>query len=140
MQHAKQKIKLAPLIHKGNTWIGIPFPHLSVLQQAVRKTSYVQWRQSNKCWYLPFTRSSYNELLKNIQPLAEVDNSELKQYKIAVSSILLKLQTVSHFQASANIKTAGFINAVNCHVLPAMHQTLILKAYSLQPSKRIWPR
>ena len=130
MQHTKQKIKLAPLIHKGNTWIGIQFPHLPVLQQAVRKTSHIQWSQSNKCWYLPFTRFSYTELLKNIEPFADIDNSALKQYKVSGTSALNQPQTVLHFQASANIKTAGFIHAVNSHVLPAMQQTLILKAYS----------
>jgi hypothetical protein len=99
MQNTKQKIKLIPLIHKGNTWIGIQFQHLPVLQQAVRKTSHIKWSQSNKCWYLPFTRSCYTELLENIEPFADIDNGELKQYKASGTSTLNKPQTVSHFQA-----------------------------------------
>ncbi|PVD54017.1 hypothetical protein DC498_01090 [Terrimonas sp.] len=134
MQNTKQKIRLTPLIHKGSTWIGIHFPHLPDLQKAVRKTRQIKWSESNKCWYLPFTRACYDELLKNIEPFAAIDNSALKQYKKAPVHVPAKpainVQALYQTMRSNNIKPAADINPVNRHVLPAMHQTLVLKAYS----------
>ncbi|MFT3947943.1 MAG: tyrosine-type recombinase/integrase [Agriterribacter sp.] len=134
MQNTKQKVRLTPLIHRGSTWIGIHFPHLPVLQKAVRKTRQIKWSQSNKCWYLPFTRACYDELLKNIEPFAGIDNSALKQYKKAPIHAPAKpeiyVQALSQHTLTSNIKPAAYINPVNGHILPAMHQTLVLKAYS----------
>ncbi|MBX2925450.1 MAG: phage integrase N-terminal SAM-like domain-containing protein [Chitinophagaceae bacterium] len=134
MPDTKGKIVLAPLIHKGDTWIGIQFPRLPVLQRAVRKTRNIKWSQSNKCWYLPFTRACYDELLKNAGSLADIDSRALKQYKPATtnkpSGQALSSPPLPQPKAANYVKAAAFIHAVNRHVLPAMHQTLILKAYS----------
>lgn len=131
MQNIKQKITLAPLIHKGNTWIAIQFPHLPALQQAVRKTREIKWSQSNKCWYLPFKKIYYDELLKNIEPFAEIDNRALKQYKTrkvnagVSSKPQLLLPAIAHY-----LKSTAAVYPVNAHIIPAMQQMLILKAYS----------
>ncbi|MCC6290303.1 MAG: tyrosine-type recombinase/integrase [Chitinophagaceae bacterium] len=130
MQNTKQKITLVPLVHRGNTWIGIQFPRLPALQQAVIKTSQIKWSQSNRCWYIPFTRLSYNELVRNIGTFADVDNSALKQYKASNVKAPGSAQALSQPALNNNIKAAAYINPVNRHVLAAMHQTLILKAYS----------
>ncbi|PVD49451.1 integrase [Terrimonas sp.] len=134
MQNTKQKIRLTPLLHRGNMWIGIHFPRLPVLQQAVRKTRQIKWSQSNKCWYIPFNRASYDELLKNAEPFATIDNNALKQYKAAGTGVpaspVIKAQALYEPTYSNSIKPAAYINPVNRHVLPAMRQTLVLKAYS----------
>jgi len=115
-------------------WIGIRFPRLPVLQQAARKTRQIKWSDSNKCWYLPFTRACYNELVKNIEPFAIIDNSALKQYKTADANTTvnpaINVQALSKPALANNIKPAAYINPVNRHVLPAMRQSLVLKAYS----------
>ncbi len=134
MQNTKEKITLAPLTHKGNVWIGIQFPYLPDLQKAVRKTNQIRWSRTNKCWYIPFTRESYNELLKNVEPFANIDNSALKQHK--ATSTNAPANPANNAQAlykpaySNSIKPAAYIKPVNSHVLTSMHQTLILKAYS----------
>lgn len=135
MQNTKEAIILLPLPHKGNVWIGISFAHTATLQQAVKKLKHIKWSKTHKCWYLPFTRTCYDELVNKVQSLAAIDNTALKQYKPAPANAPvvqvagtppepLQPKSVDH------LKSAAFIHAVNCHVLPLMRQTLVLKAYS----------
>lgn len=134
MQNTKEKITLAPLLHRGDIWIGIQFPNKPALQQNVRKTKQIKWSNTFKCWYLPFKRDCYEELLKNIKPFADIDNSKLKQYgKEKEKTVTTKTSDgliLYTEKARANLKAFSKIFPVNNHVLPAMHQTLILKSYS----------
>ncbi|MFT3750056.1 MAG: tyrosine-type recombinase/integrase [Agriterribacter sp.] len=136
MQNTKEAITLLPLPHKGNVWIGIRFVGTAALQRAVKKLKHIKWSKTHKCWYLPFSRACYDELVNNVKLLADIDNNALKQYKPAPAIALAVqdkvVQSVSlQPEAVENIKSAAFIHAVNRHVLPLMRQTLVLKAYSL---------
>jgi len=112
----------------------VHFPYTPALQRAVRKTRNIKWSQSGKCWYIPFEREYYNDLLKNVKPVADVDNSALKQYnskkeRTATASPVGRA-LLPQPGTAGGLKAIAGIQPVNGHVLQAMHQMLVLKAYS----------
>lgn len=142
MQNTNKKVILTPLLHKGKTCIALHFPYEATLQMAVRKTKHIKWSQTNKCWYLPLEKEYYNELKKNITPLAIIDNSALKTYLLntgkkanIVSASTVRQKPASTQNSNNNIKPFASIQPVNSHVIPAMRQILILKAYSASTIK-----
>lgn len=135
MQNTKEAIILLPLPHNGDTWIGIRFARTATLQQAVKKLKHIKWSKTHKCWYLPFTRTCYDELVNKVQSLADIDNTALKQYKSAPANApVVQIAGIPPEPPQPkpvdHLKSAAFIHAVNRHVLPLMRQTLVLKAYS----------
>lgn len=133
MKNTKEQIRLLPLSHREQTWLGVQFEYTAALQQVVKKIKHIKWSKTNRCWYLPFTKECYDELISMVLPLANVDSSALKQHKSTETVKNTKKPSApkpAPAQTSQHYKDTVLIHTVNQHVLPLMRQTLILKAYS----------
>ncbi|MBN8861062.1 MAG: tyrosine-type recombinase/integrase [Sphingobacteriales bacterium] len=110
------------------------FPYTAVLQRAVRKTRNIRWGQSGKCWYIPFEKEYYDDLLRNVKPVAGIDNSALKQYngkkENTATASPVGRALLPQLKTAGSLKAIAGIHPVNGHVLQAVHQMLVLKAYS----------
>src|SRR5687768_455363 len=71
---------LKPLYHRGQESIAINFKNDASLNLLVRKLPSVKWSQTNKCWYVPLTKASYNLLKEKLQEVSQIDDSVLKTY------------------------------------------------------------
>ncbi len=123
--------------------MAIFFDYDKVLQQKV-KLGGASWSQSNKVWYMQLNKVNFEKIKGVLDGEASLDYSALKIYleekKIKgskKSSVHLpaRVKTTAVMVTTGPIKkksgnTQKNIHAVNAHVLPAMEQYLILKAYS----------
>jgi site-specific recombinase XerD len=139
----KKKVILKPLQHRGKECMAIFFDYDKVLQQKV-KLGGASWSQSNKVWYMQLNKVNFEKIKGVLDGEASLDYSALKIYleekKIKgskKSSVHLpaRVKTTAVMVTTGPIKkksgnTQKNIHAVNAHVLPAMEQYLILKAYS----------
>jgi len=148
-----ETVILKPLMHNAEENIGIYFPDLASLNKAIRKIKKARWTKSNKCWYVPLNRIKYEEIALAFQGLAEIEQSDLKEYllkkkqadtlhlsdainKEPKSGPVLSLSSASPPATQGQLmKTkvsnrGNKIHPANAHVLPAMEQRLKLRAYS----------
>jgi site-specific recombinase XerD len=145
-------ITLKPLLHQQQENIGLYFTSITALNTAARKIKGSRWSQSNKCWYVPMSPENYTAIVLAFKGLAKIDTTELSTYleqkkkagnKQAIvlpknEEVVLRKKTsppstpvaiaVSQYKGQS-------IHAVNAHVLPAMKQHLVLKAYSASTIK-----
>jgi len=123
--------------------MGIYFDFDKTLQQRV-KSAGAKWSKTNRAWYMIMNRANFEKIKTVFDGYASLDYAALKIYlhqkKNAVST-----GYPSHLAVYEN-KTALIvspkqpekkpvnekrqIHPVNAHVLPAMEQYLVLKAYS----------
>ena len=148
-----EKIVLKPLQHNGEEIIGMYFLDKAILNRAVRKIKKARWTRTYKCWYVPLNKKKYEEIIVAFKGLAEIEQSELREYLIAKNNTTsIYLSSVKENTTKANpavpvkhlpvvadqtpkekrmITYKGVkIHPINEHVLPAMEQALILKSYS----------
>ena len=52
-------VSLKPLYHRQQECIGIYYASLAAINKEVRKIAGIKWSQTNKCWYLPLDKDSY---------------------------------------------------------------------------------
>ena len=140
-----KQVILKPLHHRGQENIGIYFENYTPLNTIVHKQIGAKWSQSNKCWYAPLNPEMYNKLHKALRGKAELNITALKNYlekrkqktshtmqPVAIPAIKKNIQINSFRQPApaTAVKMQVYISDKNSHVLPAMKQTLVLKAYS----------
>jgi integrase/recombinase XerD len=106
-------IQYQPGTHKGQPVIWLQFPYNTALSNKVKQLPGCKWSQSNKCWYMP-------------------DTAENREYfGLAPQSVAVTKQQSSSTQPQkVQAAKANREYKVNQHVLPAMKQQLVLKAYS----------
>jgi hypothetical protein len=75
-----ETVFLKPLHHRGQESIGIYYQNSNSLNLIVKKLSSVKWSQTNKCWYLPLSEASYNQVGNALRAHAIIDYKELKEY------------------------------------------------------------
>ena len=75
-----QQVILKPMHHRGEECIGILYDNYPSLNTIVKKIPKVQWSQTNKCWYLPLSPYSYNQIYKALKEKANLEITELKKY------------------------------------------------------------
>lgn len=123
--------------------MAIFFDYDKILQQKV-KYAGAGWSQSNKVWYMQLNKVNFEKIKGVLDGEASLDYSALKIYleekKIKgskKSSVHLpaRVKTTAVMVTTGSIKKKADhptknIHAVNAHVIPAMEQYLILKAYS----------
>ncbi len=73
-------VNLKPLHHRDQECIGIYYANHLSINNVVKKIPGVKWSQTNKCWYLPLGRDSYDHLSKTLKGVAELDSTALKTY------------------------------------------------------------
>ncbi len=149
-----ETIILKPLDHNQQENIAMYFPNIGMLNKAARKIKNARWSQTNKCWYVLLNKEKHRDIIKAFKGLAKIEQTELHDYLVAknkkktaaptlirnnikqpatVSKIIVAERSVSKKEI-IDYK-GGKIYPVNAHVLPAMHQTLILKSYSASTIK-----
>ncbi|RPD43650.1 tyrosine-type recombinase/integrase [Paracnuella aquatica] len=73
-------LTLKALYHRGQESIGIYFSHNSAITHQIKIIKGAKWSRTNVCWYLPLTKSHYQELVRNTAHLAKIDTNALRQY------------------------------------------------------------
>lgn len=73
-------ILLKAFFHNGKEQIGIYFENDNSLSIIVRKVAKVRWSKTQNCWYLPLSKDNYSLIVKNINNLAKIDSTSLKEY------------------------------------------------------------
>lgn len=139
-----KKVTLKPLHHKEQECIGIYFEISTALNGAIQKNAGAKWSQTNKCWYIPLSKESYNKLFFALKGKAAIEQAALHEYlaekkkktfapvkplTVAKAASPVKLLS-SVVKKQVPIYKSGKIQAVNAHIIPAMEQQLKLKAYS----------
>lgn len=134
-------IELKPLHHRGQECIGIYFEPDNRISRVIRKQPYAKWSRNNRCWYLPLDKESHSRLIASLKGVATVDQSVLHDHLVnkkhvtnrsipaPVKKPVVTAVSMLKQQAEIVLKDTA-VKPVNSHVLAAMKQHLILKAYS----------
>jgi integrase/recombinase XerD len=149
-----KQVILKPLYHRGQESIGVYFENYPSLNGAIRKNAGAKWSQTNKCWYVPLSKQSYNKLFFALKGKSEIEQSALhfyiaeKKRKPALTHTSISIKpaiseklplttynkTVIPYSDWTKNKVSVYktrkIYSANVHVLPKMEQHLKLKAYS----------
>ena len=75
-----ETVVLEPFFHKGKEQIGIRFEKETSLQNVVKQISEAKMVASNKFWYVPLSRDSYDRICKAFNGKAELEITALRQY------------------------------------------------------------
>lgn len=136
-----ETIVLKPLYHRGTENIAIHAPKNDTLNQAIRKLGGVRWSQTNRLWYMPWGKASYDAILAALKLLATIDSRALAQYLNKRSAVkATEVPPVRAGQNHPSSKTfdrrlpaqtpAWKISAENLKALTQFIQELKLKGYS----------
>jgi len=138
-----KQVTLRPIDHYGEDCIGIFFERDPVIQNIVQKIAGGKWSKTKKCWWIPLNKESHARLLEVLKEEAKIDQEDLRQYlvykkKSANNKVPIPMPVATILKKEDHLIGRDFrnykkskIHEVNAHVLPAMHQQLKLKAYSL---------
>ncbi|OYW16971.1 MAG: hypothetical protein B7Z54_09075, partial [Sphingobacteriales bacterium 12-47-4] len=120
------QIKVFPLKHLREEWIGMVFEKDPFIHQVIRKIGKIRWSRQNHCWYMPIEEKRFRQFQEQLKGRAQFDTKELKDFLNA------RKQTKSvHVVASAARPFSGTsISPVNAGVLDKVRELLVLKAYS----------
>lgn len=130
-----QQIVLKPIQLRQQECIGIYFENTPSLNSIIRKKAGATWSATHKCWHIPLSKEHHETLCAVMKGKALIDQTLLHTYledkKRVASKIILPIHQPSANRAPHTVPgKAEKIYAINAHVLPAMHQQLLLKAYS----------
>jgi integrase/recombinase XerD len=135
-------VVVKPVNYKGTVRMAAYFDYYERVAAIVRKIAGARWSATLKCWHLTLDKPSYEALKSALAGKAAVDDTALRSYLYQKAALPEKVKTVkpppaaSAARAAATrpgpalLKAPALVDAVNAHVLPAMKQALILKAYS----------
>jgi integrase/recombinase XerD len=129
-------------VHRAQERIFLACDYNASLNIILKKLPGILWSKTYKQWHLPLSDSSYKKLSVLVTGIATVNTAALKKYLVkkkqgkpvaaapaAITALPNKVegqrQTVA-VTGNALLKIA----AVNKHILPALKQHLVLKAYS----------
>ncbi|MGB2994957.1 MAG: tyrosine-type recombinase/integrase [Ferruginibacter sp.] len=122
-------IYLRPLFHRNNNCIGIYVAHNKSLIELLKKKVGALWSKSNKCWYIPYNKDSYQLLKKAFKQVATL-LTDAQTTQQEVMQVAHKPQEPKPAIAGKALKSLFYIHAANAQVLPRLLETLHLKAYS----------
>jgi len=134
-----ETITLKPLHHRGQECIGIYFERNTLLQSLIQKQANGRWSRTQRCWYLPLSKSSYEQLAKTLSGKAVLQKEELKQYLLQKKNIAPQKNTEAQKPPAKlpvrNLKTItskqpGTICKENEHEFNEYKNRLLLKGYS----------
>ena len=107
--------------------IAVQFPNTAELNRRFRQLPGARWSQTLKSWYVPDT-AAYRKRF-GLPLLPGISNKETLYTTTPADEPVTKLQTLQQVLLPTVAKTVG-IYPCNSHVLPALHQLLVLKGYS----------
>ncbi len=133
-----ETVTLKALLHRRLECIGIYFNNLTPLNNIIQKEAGATWSKLQQCWYVPLTQKNYFKIQYALKNKAIINNSNLSKYlhnkkegKENQTAIRLKPAAIKETTNLANsIYKNSTIQPVNSHVLLAMHERLVLMAYS----------
>ncbi|RYZ29590.1 MAG: integrase [Chitinophagaceae bacterium] len=135
-------VSLHALYHRGKETIAIVAPVSGEINGAIRKLPGVRWSQTHKVWYVPWCRESYNNIRAALQPLAKIDQHQLKAYNDKRKEVEQTLASPQGPAAGQPAPSQGFLRKLpaqtkawqlsteNLAELNRFIQRLQLKAYS----------
>jgi len=125
-------ITLKPLEHRGEECIGIYFKHNNIIKNLVRSNAKARWSQTNKCWYVPLSRESYNNICLLAKGKAVFESGELKKYleKRKQVKTVVAASTSSASSKPLPATPAWRLSKENLDALERFLELLKLKAYS----------
>lgn len=130
------------LEHRGEERLFLNCDNSPVLNAHLKKLPGVKWSKTHKQWHVPLQKDSYRQICIVFKGVAVVDDSllrlylenrqQVKQQLAGQAEISRKAVPVTPVKRAKAAEAAGDegIAAVNRHVLPALKQYLVLKAYS----------
>ncbi len=129
------QLQLRPLQHQSKEWIGIYFNHDDTVHGILRKELYAKWTKTHRCWYVPLSKESFDELKKSLQKIAILETAELRKYleqkkRLSTAKQPAGRKTEISKAVTSSAKHPVIISPVNKHVLKLMEQQLKLKAFS----------
>jgi site-specific recombinase XerD len=127
-----QQVILKPIHHRGQECIGIYYDNHSSLNNIIKKVPQVKWSQTNKCWYLPLSPSSYNQLCKALKEITAPDTTALKTYLEKRKQVVATIPVPANktvFKPSAP-SPAWKLSKENLDALERFVEELKLKSYS----------
>ncbi|OQY96505.1 MAG: integrase [Sphingobacteriales bacterium UTBCD1] len=128
-----KKIILKPLHHRGQENIALIYDNHASLNKIVKKLHGIKWSQSNRCWYAPLNKESYNEICNNLRVEADLETEELKKYlekrKLVKATVAAKAVIIRSKPLPAT--RAWRLSPGNLEELKKFVEQLKLKAYSI---------
>lgn len=119
-------VRVAPLVHRGKECIGLYFESNAKVQVALQRDAGAKWSMTQRCWYVPMGRDSYERVKKALAGLVSVEEGALRKYVAERRAGRVKPSG----KLVQGVHSAQRIGAVNAGVLPALRQQLVLRAYS----------
>ncbi len=128
----ERKITLEPLFHRGQESIGLLYENNGPLNGVVKKLKKVKWSQTKRCWYVPLSRESYDEILSSLKDKALLDSRSLKAYLEKKKAVAKTLPDAKQIKGAKPVaaSTAWRLSAENLQALEKFVEQLKLKAYS----------
>lgn len=123
---------MKPLYHRGQEWIAIHFENSS-LNGIVRKLPDVKWSQTNKCWYVPLSRESYQQIQNALKGKAALNVTLLKNYLQKRNQVIASLPMIPAkiILKSPAATPAWRLSKENLAALEKFVEQLKLKSYSV---------
>lgn len=128
----EKQVTLQPLHHRGQESIAMVFESHALLNGIVRKLKHARWSQNNRCWYVPLSRESYNEIAAALNGKAIIDSNALKAYLEKRKAVIKTLPAEKQKQhVKPIVQTAAWrLSPANLQALEKFVEQLKLKAYS----------
>ena len=126
-------VRTLPLFHRHAEQIAFVYNYNSSINHIIKTIPKAKWTQTHQCWYIPLEKDLYHTAIQLLKPLAEIDNTELKQYLLKRKQILAVKQVVAEQPAKSltpKIIVSYRISDENLAELQEFVNTLKLKAYS----------
>lgn len=129
MEH---KVVLRGIFHRGQESIALFYNNSGSINSLVKKLPLVKWSQTHRCWYLPLSRESYDQIARALKGKAILDTASLRAY-------LEKRKQVTGVRASPAGKAVSIpgpsspacqLSKDNLYALEKFVEQLKLKAYS----------
>jgi len=115
-----------PFFYRGEEALGLQFSTNASLELQIRKLKGVKWSQPQKCWYLPLSKASYEQIKLALGSLATIDNQALRAY------LQKRKQVVAINAPSKGINSSGTMGLVATQRKPPV----LTPAWHLSPENR----
>lgn len=127
------RVKLEPIFHRGFERIAILSEYNIKLNEIIKTLKQSKFSLTNRCWHIPCTEESYQELELKLKNVAELDAEGVRKYFFNRKAVVSDDRKVSK-QTHVTIRE-HLLSEVNAKELQTMRDTLILKGYSLNTQK-----
>ncbi len=131
-------VKLKVLPHRGSLCIGIYYETNHLLNTLLVRELKAKWSNTNKCWYIVYGEVTYSKLLfllkQNGNLVTELGHEAFKNVReiVPIEQKIFSVPNTSE-QKSPELKTV--VDPNNSHIIRAMKDHLVLKAYSVSTIK-----